>query len=114
MGNKQSSDAEQRLKNEAAPCHLYDVGYEGNVYCNGKCNQKGTVWGSSDAYTSDSCVCRAARHAGVIPESGEGIFKVIQIAGRPSYVGEPSNGIESKDFGASAGSIIFEKVAPPK
>ncbi len=37
--------------------------------CTAEATEAGTVWGTG-AYTSDSSICRAARHAGIIPAQG--------------------------------------------
>lgn len=98
MGNKGSAEYD-RMKAVALPCYLYDAGYSGIVHCDGRCEQQGTVWGSGP-YTADSCICRAARHAGVLPEKGEGVFKVTVVQGQPSYEGSTAHGITSVNFGS--------------
>jgi hypothetical protein len=56
------------------------------------------VWGS-DIYTDDSNICRAARHAGVIPQGG-GTVRVTPRGAQQSYVGAARNGIASQNYGA--------------
>jgi hypothetical protein len=74
--------------------------------CSPETMQDGAVWGT-DAYTDDSSLCRAARHAGVIAADG-GPVTVVREAGRALYVGSSRNGIRSSDYGAYSHSIRFQ------
>jgi len=65
----------------------------------------GSVWGS-DIYTSDSSICAAAVHAGVITTSG-GEVKVKNAAGCPAYVGTERNGITTGKWGPYQTSFYF-------
>ncbi len=87
-------------------CTDYTKGEEGLFACDGKCSG-GSVWGSGP-YTSDSSACRAARHAGVIGESG-GIFKVTKEPGRDSYDSTTANGITTSSYGSYDSSISISK-----
>ncbi|MFN6954950.1 MAG: LCCL domain-containing protein [Acetobacteraceae bacterium] len=51
----------------------------------------GTVWGTG-VYTTDSAVCRAARHANAVPAEG-GMVTITPAPGLPAYVGSAANGI---------------------
>ena len=63
------------------------------------------VWGS-DIYTTDSSVCGAAVHAGVIPASGgEVTFK--GAPGCETYAGTARNGVPSGSWGSYEGSFFF-------
>ena len=64
-----------------------------------RCLEVGTgpVWGTNP-YTSDSQLCRAARHAGVIGASG-GIVRVTAAPGQNSYPGGSRNGITTDSYG---------------
>lgn len=88
-------------------CTEYSKGDEGMFVCDGQCNQSGSVWGSGP-YTADSCICRAARHAGVIGEKG-GAFKVKKEAGRDSYEGTTENGITTASYGSYDTSVAISK-----
>ena len=68
------------------PCGEYG-GDGGWYFCAGKdCGHEGgTVWGGP-VYTSDSSACQAARHAGVIRNSG-GRFRITIQPGESSYRG---------------------------
>ena len=88
-------------------CTEYKRGDDGIFICDGKCGKNGTVWGSGP-YTSDSSVCQAARHAGVIEDSG--IFKVEVVAGQNEYHGSNKNGVDSKNYGSWEKSIVISKL----
>jgi hypothetical protein len=89
-------------------CTDYDAGEEGIFICDGKCGQTKNVWGTGP-YTADSCVCRAARHAGVIGESG-GVFKVTVAPGQSAYQSSTANGITSTSYGNYHKSIVITGV----
>jgi len=63
----------------------------------GCAGQYHALWGSNP-YTSDSRVCAAAIHAGVIPPEG-GRVVVTLSDGQATYVGSTKNGIESHKYG---------------
>jgi hypothetical protein len=88
-------------------CTEYSKGQEGFFVCDGKCGNSGSVWGSGP-YTSDSSVCRAARHAGVIGERG-GVFKVKQLPGQGSYESSTANGITTSSYGSYDQSMTISK-----
>jgi hypothetical protein len=72
-----------------------EVGTTATVSCPSDC-AAGSVWGT-DVYTSDSSVCTAARHAGVITSAG-GTFTVHILAGQSSYEGSEQNSVTTSDF----------------
>jgi hypothetical protein len=61
------------------------------------------VWGS-DTYTTDSNLCRAARHAGAIGAGG-GLGQVSPAPGRASYAGSTRNGVTTSDWGSYGASF---------
>lgn len=65
----------------------------------------GSVWGT-DIYTTDSSICAAAVHAGVIASSG-GTVKLKNAPGCPAYVGTARNGVPSGSWGPYQGSFYF-------
>ena len=67
-----------------------------------------SVWGS-DPYTADSAICAAARHAGLLAAGSGGIVNVLRVPGLDAYRGSVSNGVESRDWGAYASSITFNR-----
>jgi hypothetical protein len=71
------------------------------VNCPADCT--GAVWGT-DAYTSDSRVCVAALHTGLIPKTGGDVAVVIEGA-RPAFRGSKRNGVSSSDYGPYGGSF---------
>ena len=68
-----------------------------------------SVWGS-DAYTADSAVCTAARHAGAIARRG-GEVTIRMLAGLPRYPGTTRNGVTSSNFGPFEASYRFDIAA---
>jgi hypothetical protein len=65
----------------------------------------GSVWGT-DTYTTDSSLCGAAVHAGVITTAG-GPITVRGAAGCPAYVGSERNGVSAGAWGAYEASFFF-------
>lgn len=105
MGGGTSKDGAQG----ATPCSQYERGKVGVFVCDGKCGAVGSVWGSNP-YTADSCLCRAARHAGVIGSSG-GKF-VVKPANPPPAEYKPSSqhGITTYDYKVDPHGIVIESV----
>lgn len=66
-----------------------------SVVCPVNCTT-GSVWGT-DVYTTDSSICVAALHAGVISANG-GPVKVTLTAGKPSYAGTARNGVTTNQW----------------
>lgn len=76
--------------------------------CSAGATAQGTVWGSGP-YTSDSSVCRAARHAGVLSARGGGVTVRI-VAGRSDYRGSTRNGVASTDWSNTyPTSFVFDR-----
>ena len=73
--------------------------------CRAEATQRGEVWGT-DVYTSDSSICRAALHAGVVPRLG-GPVTVVPESGRSAYPGTTRLGIASYNFGPYESSFRF-------
>lgn len=65
----------------------------------------GAVWGE-DVYTSDSSICTAAVHAGVITLTDGGNFVVSVVDGLEGYAATERNGIESGEWGEWDKSIV--------
>lgn len=74
--------------------------------CEPGSTETGTVWGSGP-YTSDSSVCRAALHAGVIDADG-GTLRLRALPGRSGYSASRRNGVETRGWGANGGSFDFD------
>lgn len=76
-----------------------EIGDEIVYECPAGCADVGaSVWGS-EVYTSDSAVCAAAIHAGVLTDEG-GSVRVSVIDGQDSYTGSEANGITTFDYGS--------------
>ncbi|KAG8555480.1 hypothetical protein GDO81_017718 [Engystomops pustulosus] len=88
-------------------------GSTAHVLCPAGCvaNEE-TVWGT-DAYTDDSSICRAAIHAGLLPNNG-GEVTVWKTPGQADYFGSTRNGITTKNFGAWPRSFTFFNPSDPK
>ncbi|UFN47174.1 OmpA family protein [Roseomonas sp. OT10] len=74
--------------------------------CPAEATSRGALWGT-DTYTTDSGICRAAVHAGVIPRTG-GPVTVVPQPGRNAYPGTTRNGITSSNYGAYRSSYRFD------
>lgn len=65
----------------------------------------GSVWGSQ-IYTSDSSICAAAQHAGVLTAEG-GTVTARSTQGCPSYEGKEQGGVTSSSWPAFPSSFYF-------
>lgn len=79
---------------------------EFSVNCPVNCTS-GSVWGV-DTYTTDSAICVAAVHAGVIKTNG-GAVKVKLLPGKDSYAGSPRNGVTTQGWGRYDQSFSVSK-----
>lgn len=77
-----------------------------SVVCPVNCKM-GSVWGT-DVYTTDSAICIAAVHAGVIAANG-GPVKVKMTAGKPNYAGSVRNGVTTNQWAAFDKSFTVSK-----
>lgn len=75
--------------------------------CTIEAMSRGSIWGDG-AYTSDSILCRAARHAGVVGAYG-GTVRVRVAAGRPDYPAATRNGIVSGSWPAYPTTLTFDR-----
>jgi hypothetical protein len=78
------------------------------LQCPAGCDKNVDIAGTDD-YTSNSPVCVAAIHAGMISERG-GQTTVMLEPGRPAYRGSKRNGVQTHDWGAYRGSYRFQGV----
>ena len=74
--------------------------------CPANCPKDVYVYGT-EVYTSDTPVCAAAMHAGVMSARGGQVTVVVE-PGRPAYRGSKRNGITSQDRGTHDGSFRFQ------
>jgi hypothetical protein len=76
------------------------------------CPQNGTVgnvWGT-DFYSSNSSICSAAVHAGIITARDGGKFQIKIRSGEKFYNGTARNGVTTSRLGEHKGSFIFLNV----
>lgn len=69
--------------------------------------QSHTVWGS-DIYTSDSSICTAAVHSGLITFEKGGTVTIELRAGRSIYGASERNGVTTSTYGAWQHSFVFK------
>lgn len=75
---------------------------EGVFECPSGCGTSST-WGT-ELYTSDSSLCTAAIHMGVISKDG-GVFRASYEDGQTAYVGSTQNGVTTSNYGAWSASF---------
>ena len=85
-------------------CSGFPSGGDG-LECSCTGAESGSVWGSGP-YTSDSNVCVAARHAGVIDASGGGV-SAYAVDGQSAYPGSEQNGVTTSTWGSYGSSFDF-------
>lgn len=79
-------------------------------YCDPQAST-GSLWGTS-IYTSDSNLCKAAKHSGVIGTSG-GMIVVKGAQGQDSYLGSNQNDINSASYNRYGWSFYFPNLGIP-
>jgi len=95
---------------QSAPCPSNATSIRGSLQC--ACPSgapSGSVWGTG-IYTSDSNICTAAIHAGVIGTGG-GQILVVMGGRQESYSGSSQNGITTSDWGAWDNSFTLMRVS---
>lgn len=83
-----------------------DLGASFTVSCPADC-QGGSIWGT-DTYTTDSSVCMAGIHAGIITKEKGGAVKVTVVKSLETYTGSERNGITTSNWGTSWGDTAFQ------
>jgi LCCL domain len=83
------------------------TGAGGPPVCRCVTTASGSIWGSGP-YTSDSSICRAALHAGVISSSG-GIVRVTAAPGQKEYRGSTANGVTTSGWGSYPRSFTVSR-----
>jgi hypothetical protein len=81
-----------------------DPGRQWRVSCPAGCGQNGSVWGT-DVYTSDSPICSAAIHAGVVTVATGGDATITIEGAQTAFKGSTKNGITSNDYGEYGSSF---------
>ena len=88
-------------------CGKFPVGAtQHDCVCAASAAAAGPVWGSNP-YVTDSDICEAARHAGVIGETG-GAVRLFGLPGLEQYAGSARNGVTSYDWGTYGASFSFD------
>jgi hypothetical protein len=95
-----------KASDEVAACGAFPGG-AGPYVCACTGSEGGSVWGSGP-YTSDSNLCSAARHAGVIDGRG-GVISVLGLGGLPGYSGSMANGVQTSNWGSYGSSVVFNR-----
>ena len=99
------------LAAEGAPaCAAFPVGQAEYTCSCAVDSPSRSVWGSA-LYTTDSDICTAARHAGVLGPGG-GTVRMIAMPGQPVYRGSVQNGVTTADWGPYDHSFQFQPLAP--
>ncbi len=70
----------------------------------------GRVWGT-EVYTTDSSICTAAVHAGVLTDAG-GRVAIQIVDGRSAYDATENNGVTTLPYGPWNSSFIFVDLPP--
>ena len=78
--------------------------------CTGGSEQSGSVYGT-DLYTTDSSICSAAKHAGVIDKTGN--VSVAEAPGCDHYVGSARNGVTTVGWDSYPKSFYFTSKPQP-
>lgn len=84
-----------------------EVGTVATVSCPAGCGDRGMLWGT-DVYSSDSPICSAAIHAGLITPQGGSVVVTLD-SGRPAFRGSVRYGIRSRDAGAYRASFQLRR-----
>lgn len=82
-----------------------DLGSQVAIVCS-KNGNAGSVWGTG-TYTTDSSVCTAAVHAGLITLEDGGSVVAEITPGQDSYTGSTANGVRTSEYGSYASSFTF-------
>ena len=69
------------------------------------------IWGTA-VYTSDSSVCTAGVHVGILSFAIGGAVVVDMIDGQAAYVGSTLNGVTSRDYASYPASFTFAGSPP--
>lgn len=70
-------------------------------------NASSAIWGT-DLYSSDSAVCTAAQHRGLINAATGGQVTVLVLGSQPGFAATSRNGVTSLQFGEWPRSYTFQ------
>jgi LCCL domain len=77
-----------------------------SVICSSGCGSA-SIWGT-DTYTTDSSICLAAIHAGVIKKESGGKVNVSIVAGQQTYSGTDKNGVKTSSWNSYESSFTVK------
>lgn len=77
------------------------------VICPVNC-KSGSIWGTNNMFTTDSAICVAAVHEGIIADKG-GWVGVKILPGQASYAGQMKNGVLTQSWQAYDSSFTLSK-----
>ncbi|MBI4411835.1 MAG: hypothetical protein HY541_05065 [Deltaproteobacteria bacterium] len=77
------------------------------VNCPVNCTN-GAVWGTNNLFTTDSAICVAAIHEGVVTAEG-GMVKVKLLPGQASYGAGSKNGVATRSWDSYGSSFSVSK-----
>ena len=106
LGCREGLQVECTTKMKDVSVKNKEVGAYFHVKCPANCKM-GTVWGT-DIYSTDSSVCAAGVHAGVINQKGGGSFKVTVIKAPDKYFGSWKNEVKSDNWKTPFASTAFK------
>lgn len=104
------SDRTWQARSGGRPCPANAGSINGGLSCScsaAAANSQGGVFGSGP-YTTDSDVCRAARHAGAIGPRG-GVVSLRIVRGQSSYRASVRNGVSSFAWGSYDSAFVFDR-----
>jgi len=102
--NGKSVDCNTKLKDVEGQSG--ELGTSFSITCPAGC-RGGSIWGT-DTYTTDSPICLAGIHAGVIAQDKGCDVKVTIVKSLPSYKGSARNGVTTSDWANSWGDTAFQ------
>ncbi|XP_064016120.1 cysteine-rich secretory protein LCCL domain-containing 2 isoform X2 [Pogoniulus pusillus] len=71
------------------------------IYCPAHCKDEPSYWApvfGTNVYADSSSICKAAVHAGVIPDESGGFVDVMPVEKKKSYAGSLKNGVQSESL----------------
>jgi hypothetical protein len=89
-----------------------DAGKRLTFVCPASDGAKASVFGT-DVYTTDSAVCAAAIHAGVLEPRRAGVVTIVIGSGAKSFRGSERNGVTTRGYGAWPYSFTFVTDSAP-
>ncbi|NXU72074.1 CRLD2 protein, partial [Oreotrochilus melanogaster] len=83
-------------------CHFKKpVSHCPRIYCPAHCKDEPSYWApvfGTNVYADSSSICKAAVHAGVIPDERGGFVDVMPVEKKKTYIGSLKNGVQSESL----------------